>query len=181
MRAVARDSQHRFSKEPVASIELAEGLGVAGDAHSGRTVQHLSRLRLDPGAPNLRQVHLIAEEFFAEAVGHGYAVEPGDLGENVLTAGLDLLSLPLGTVLGFGDHNHGVGAAIEVTGLRNPCRQIDRFRAGLLQVALDRTPDGTPLRKVGIMAVVTRGGTVRPGMVINVCRPAAPHRPLEPV
>lgn len=185
MRSVSRDAGHRFSKQPVESIELVEGLGVAGDAHAGHTVQHLSRLRREPEAPNLRQVHLVAQEFLAEAAEHGYAVEPGDLGENVLTAGLDLLSLPQGTLLSFGDPDEDAddlaGAAIEVTGLRNPCRQIDRFRAGLLRVALDRMPDGTVLRKVGIMAVVTRGGTVRPGMEINVCRPAAPHRPLEPV
>lgn len=187
MRAVAKNAQHRFSKEAVASIELIEGLGVSDDAHAGRTVQHLSRLRRDPDGPNLRQVHLVAEEFLAEAAQQGYVVAPGGLGENVLTAGLDLSQLPEGTVLSFGERDDDAGAgavtgaAIEVTGLRNPCRQIDRFRPGLLRIALDHTSDGALIRKVGIMAVVTRGGAVRPGMAIFVHLPTAPHRPLEPV
>lgn len=178
---MARDAAHRFSKETVGHIELVEGLGVAGDAHAGRSIQHLSRLRRDADAPNLRQVHLIAEEFLAEAAECGYAVGPGELGDNVLTAGLDLLGLPQGTVLTFGEGSEVPCAAIEVTGLRNPCRQIDHFQDGLLRVSLEQRPDGTLNRKVGIMAVVTRRGPVRPGMPISVHLPAAPHRPLAPV
>ncbi|MGI8948209.1 MAG: MOSC domain-containing protein [Ornithinimicrobium sp.] len=181
VRSVARDAAHRFSKEPVGGIELVEGLGVAGDAHAGRTIQHRSRLRRDADAPNLRQVHLIAEEFLAEAAEWGYAVGPGALGDNVLTAGLDLLGLPQGTMLTFGECSDDPCAAIEVTGLRNPCRQIDRFQDGLLRVALEQRPDGTLIRKVGIMAVVTRGGPVRPGMPIGVHLPAVPHQLLAPV
>ena len=135
--AVSRDEVHRFSKTPVASITLVAGLGVLGDAHAGTLVQHRSRVRRDPNQPNLRQVHLLHEELFAEAEAFGYDLRAGDLGENVLTQGLDLLGLPTGTLLDFD------GPAVRLTGLRNPCAQINDFRPGLLKVVLSRA-DGTP-------------------------------------
>lgn len=190
--AVSRDEVHRFSKTPVASITLVAGLGVLGDAHAGTLVQHRSRVRRDPNQPNLRQVHLLHEELFAEAEGFGYDLRPGDLGENVLTQGVDLLGLPTGTLLDFD------GPAVRLTGLRNPCGQINGFRPGLLKVVLLRA-DGTPseepapstgspgaggttlIRKAGVMAVVERGGEVRPGARITVHLPDLPHLPLAPV
>ncbi|MFC7247926.1 MOSC domain-containing protein [Catellatospora aurea] len=174
--AVSRDSEHRFSKPNADEIELIAGLGVAGDAHAGVTVQHLSRVAADPTQPNLRQVHLIHAELHDEVREQGFAVAPGQLGENITTRGLDLLSLPRGTVLRIGPQ-----AVVEVTGLRNPCAQIDRFEDGLLKQVVYRDDAGDLIRKAGIMSIVLAGGTVRPGDTVTVELPAEPHLPLERV
>jgi MOSC domain-containing protein YiiM len=142
----------------------------------GETVQHRSRVRKDPTQPNLRQVHLIHAELFDELRDKGFTVAPGDLGENITTSGIDLLALPTGTRLHFGS-----AAVIEVTGLRNPCIQIDRFQQGLMAATLDRDGDGNVVRKAGIMSVVIADGDVRPGDVVGIELPEAPHRPLLPV
>ena len=174
--AVSRDATHSFSKPNVESIRLLAGLGVEGDAHLGRTVQHLSRVRRDPTQPNLRQVHLIHAELHDELRAAGFQVRAGDMGENVTTRGIDLLGLPSGTRLHLGG-----AAVVEVTGLRNPCAQLDRFQPGLMAAVLDRDADGGLVRKSGIMAVVLTGGEVRPGDAIRVELPPEPHRPLEVV
>jgi MOSC domain-containing protein YiiM len=174
--AVHRSSSHDFSKHPEEAITLVEGLGVAGDAHAGTTVKHRSRVARDPSAPNLRQVHLLHAELFDELVERDHAVFPGDLGENVTTRGIDLLALPQGTVLRLGDT-----AQVQVTGLRNPCSQIDRFQPGLMAAVLDRDAQGHLIRKSGVMAVVLRGGIVRPQDDITVVLPPIPHKTLEPV
>ncbi|HEU5005918.1 MAG TPA: MOSC domain-containing protein [Jatrophihabitantaceae bacterium] len=174
--AVARDGAHRFSKPLTDSIILVPGLGVEGDAHFGRTVQHRSRVRRDPTQPNLRQVHLIHCELFAELAAAGFVVRAGQLGENVTTRGLDVLALPTGTRLRL-----GTDAVVELTGLRNPCTQLDGFADGLMRATLDRGPDGELIRKAGVMAVVLEGGTVRPADPIAVELPAGPRRPLQPV
>lgn len=174
--AVARDGVHRFSKQVVSAIELIAGRGVAGDAHAGVTVRHRSRVAVDPSRPNLRQVHLIHAELFAELRGRGFVLAPADLGENITTRGLDLLALPRGASLRIGE-----AAVLEVTGLRNPCAQIERFRTGLLAAVLDRGAGGEPIRKAGVMAIVHRGGTVRPGDAVAIDLPPLPHRPLERV
>jgi MOSC domain-containing protein YiiM len=173
--AVCADKGHHFSKPLLLSIRLIKGLGVEGDAHLGEKVQHLSRQRKDPDAPNLRQVHLVHKELFGELGEKGFDVKPGDLGENVTTQGLDILGLPAGTKLYLGNE-----AVVEVTGLRNPCRQIDKFQEGLLHATLDKTGDKL-VRKAGIMSIVLAGGDVRPGDIIRVEPPQGPHRPLEPV
>ncbi|MGZ3371491.1 MAG: MOSC domain-containing protein, partial [Caulobacteraceae bacterium] len=166
--AVARDDQHRFSKAPAAQIEVVAGLGVQGDAHQGATVKHRSRVAVDPSQPNLRQVHLIHAELFDELRGEGFAVGAGQLGENITTEGVDLLALPRGSLLRIGDE-----VVLEVTGLRNPCRQIDGFQPGLLKAVVGVGPQGQVIRKTGVMSVVRAGGVVRPGDVIAVERPAA--------
>ncbi len=174
--AVSSASSHGFSKPARDSIRLLSGLGVEGDAHCGETVKHRSRVARDPTQPNLRQVHLIHSELISELQGSGFKVHPGAMGENVTTAGIDLLSLPAGTRLRLGPE-----AVVEVTGLRNPCLQLDRFQSGLMKAVLDRGPGGELIRKAGIMAVVTSGGTVSPEDQIEVLLPGAPHRPLEVV
>lgn len=174
--AVARSGEHRFSKNVEPAITLVVGLGVEGDAHRGVTVQHLSRVRADPTQPNLRQVHLIAAELFDELASKGFAVAPAELGENVTTRGVDLLALPRGTRLRL-----GARAVVELTGLRNPCGQIERHQPGLLAAVLDRAPDGELVRKAGVMAVVIASGTVRPGDAIGIELPALPHERLERV
>lgn len=174
--AVHRDLAHRFSKDRVEAIRLLAGLGVQGDAHCGETVQHRSRVRRDPSAPNLRQVHLLQAELLDELNASGFDVAPGAIGENVTTRGIDLLALPTGTVLRL-----GADAIVEVTGLRNPCVQIDRFRSGMQREVLGRDSDGNLMRRAGVMAVVRAGGEVRSGDAIGVELPALPHRPLEPV
>ena len=173
---MSRSPDHRFSKEPEAEVTLLAGLGVEGDAHLGVTVQHLSRVRADPTQPNLRQVHLIHAELFDDLAAKGFRVAPAELGENITTCGVDLLALPRGTRLLL-----GLEAVVEVTGLRNPCAQIERHRAGLLAAVLDRSPDREPVRLAGVMAVVVAGGTVRPGDAIGVEPPPPPHERLERV
>lgn len=174
--AVSRDAEHRFSKANEDSIRLLAGLGVEGDAHLGVTVQHLFRIAQDPAQPNLRQVHLIHAELFDELRLAGYDIAPGDLGENVTTRGIDLLALPTGTRLRLGRD-----AVVEITGLRNPCRQIDRFRTGLLKQVVGRDASGAVTRKAGVMAVVLTSGILHPGDAIGTELPALPHRPLERV
>lgn len=174
--AVSRDGKHRFSKVGRDRITLLTGLGVEGDAHAGVTVQHRSRVRADPTQPNLRQVHLIQSELFDELRTQGYAVEPGQLGENVTTRGLDLLALPRGTRLRLGGE-----AVVEITGLRNPCVQINHFRTGLLAAVVGRADDGEVIRRAGVMGIVVSGGPVALGDPIEVTRPEPPHVPLEVV
>lgn len=147
-----------------------------GDAHAGATVKHRSRVRRNKALPNLRQVHLMHAELFDELAEQGFEVEPGQLGENITTRGLDLLTLPTGTLLRIGPE-----AVVEVTGLRNPCVQIDKFQHGLLKAVLIKDDDGWLVRKAGIMGVVVRGGAVSPADLISVELPAPPHAALEPV
>ncbi|WP_062438803.1 MOSC domain-containing protein [Herbidospora daliensis] len=174
--AVSRSQQYTFSKPNEGVIRLVPGLGVEGDAHYGEKVRHRSRVARTPDAPNLRQVHLIHAELFEELAGRGFAVAPGQIGENVTTRGLDLLGLPTGTLLHLGPE-----AVVEVTGLRNPCVQLDGFRPGLMKAVLDRDDEGGLVRKAGIMGVVVTGGEIRPGDQIRVTLPDGPHRKLEPV
>ena len=174
--AVALSGSHSFTKPTVERIRLLEGLGVDGDAHLGTTVKHRSRVRRDPTQPNLRQVHLIHGELHDELRGRGFAVSPGDMGENVTTRGIDLLGLPAGTRLRL-----GLAATVEITGLRNPCVQLDEFMPGLMAATLDRDADGNLIRKAGVMAIVITGGEVRAGDAITIDLPPEPHRPLAPV
>lgn len=156
--SLSRDSAHNFSKPPVQQLTLLAGLGIEGDAHAGRTVQHRYDQRKNPAAPNLRQVHLIHAELFEELADQGFTVRPGQLGENVTTRGIDLLGLSRGTRLRLGSE-----AVIEITGLRSPCKYIDGLAKGLMAAMLDKAPDGSVIRKSGVMAVVVSGGEVRVG------------------
>ena len=174
--AVAKDAGHNFSKNLVPEITLVAGLGVEGDAHLGETVRHRSRVRADPTQPNLRQVHLIHSELFDEVAEKGFAVAPADLGENITTKGIDLLGLPRHAILEIGEN-----ARLEVTGLRNPCAQIENFQKGLLAAVLDKGPNGELIRKSGIMTVVLKGGRVCAGDRIKVTLPDPPFLPLERV
>ena len=174
--AVALRPGHHFSKTSAPVIRLHKGLGVEGDGHLGLTVQHRSRVARDPTQPNLRQVHLIHAELFDELRGKGFVVQPADLGENVTTGGIDLLALPTGTRLHLGEN-----AVVEITGLRNPCIQIDTFQKGLMAATLDRDAQGNLVRKAGVMGIVIADGDIRPGDPVRIELPAAPHHPLQPV
>ena len=174
--AVSLRKGHHFSKTNSLSIRLLKGLGVAGDAHMGETVKHRSRVARDPTQPNLRQVHLMHDELFEELQAKNFLVRPGDMGENITTHGIDLLALPTGTRLHLGD-----SAVVEVTGLRNPCVQIDRFQKGLMAATLDKDTAGNLIRKAGVMSVVLADGDVRPGDAVRVELPDSPHKPLLPV
>ncbi len=224
--SVSRNETYGFSKPVRAEITLVAGTGVEGDAHAGVHVKHRYRVRADPSQPNLRQVHLIHQELFAEVGAKGYPVLPGELGENVTTSGIDLVGLPVGTILRFGppqaeeaagaadesgaavaellavaeaavldaptaaaaravaaaaarDAGRDRRAAVVVAGLRNPCSQINRFQPGLLKEVIGRDAGGALVRKGGVMAVVLRGGLVRPGDALSVDLPPAPHAPLD--
>ena len=176
VRAVHVSKLHSFSKFTEPSIRLIAGLGVEGDAHAGTTVKHRSRVARNPKAPNLRQVHLLHAELFDELMAAGFAVWPGELGENVTTHGIDLLKLPTGTRLHLGNE-----AIVELTGLRNPCSQIDRFQAGLMAATLTRDAEGRLVRKAGVMAIVLQGGAVQPGDSIRIHLPSGKTQALEPV
>jgi MOSC domain-containing protein YiiM len=174
--AVAAAGGHDFSKPVRPSIRLLAGLGVEGDAHCGVTVKHRSRVAQNPDQPNLRQVHLVAAELLDQLRAQGFDLAPGSIGENVTVANLDLLGLPRGTLLHLGD-----AAVVEVTGLRNPCRQLDRFQPGLMRAVLGREPDGTLILKAGIMGTVRQGGVVRPGDAVRAEMPPPPHLRLQRV
>ncbi len=174
--SVSRGPTHTLAKPTAESVRLEVGLGVTGDAHFGVKVQHRSRVARDPNQPNLRQVHLLQSELHDELAGRGFAVSPGVLGENITTRGIDLLGLPAGSRLRLGDV-----AEVEVTGLRNPCAQLDGLQAGLMAATLDRDHEGRLVRKAGVMAVVTLAGEVRPGDPVRAVLPPAPYRSLEPV
>jgi MOSC domain-containing protein YiiM len=170
--AVAQDGIHRFSKTIAPEIRLLDGLGVEGDAHCGALVKHRSRVRVDPTQPNLRQVHLFQSELFQEFARKGFPVAPADLGENITTRGIDLLSLPCDTVLHIGET-----AKVKITGFRNPCAQIDIFLPGLLSAVLVRKPKEL-IRQTGVMGVVVEGGIVRAKDAIIAHFPAGPHEAL---
>jgi MOSC domain-containing protein YiiM len=174
--AVSRSATHTLSKPNDRSIRLLAGLGVEGDAHQGETVKHRSRVARDPTRPNLRQVHLIHAELHDELRAAGFTLAAGQMGENVTTRGVDLLGLPTGARLHLGD-----AATVEVTGLRNPCAQLDRIQPGLMAATLGRDERGNVVRKAGVMGIVLAGGEVRPGDPIRVELPPPPHRGLEPV
>ncbi len=174
--AVNQGALHTFSKAATSHINLIAGHGVEGDAHGGVTVKHRSRVARDPTQPNLRQVHLMHAELFDELAAKGFSVVPGDLGENITTSGVALLALTSGTRLQLGEL-----AVVELTGLRNPCTQLDNFQPGLMAATLDRSPQGDLVRKAGVMGVVVCGGVVRPGDAIGIILPSSPRRDLEPV
>jgi hypothetical protein len=174
--AVSRSERHTFSKPIQERITLVAGLGIDGDAHEGALVKHRSRVRRDASQPNLRQVHLIHAELHDELKGAGFVVAAGQMGENVTTRGVELLALPTATRLLL-----GAEAVVEVTGLRNPCTQLDDFQPGLMKAVLGRDEHGAVVRKAGVMGIVLAGGVVRPGDAIRVELPSPPHRALEPV
>lgn len=174
--AVHRKALHAFSKDQVPEIDLVAGHGVRGDAHFGVTVKHRSRVARDPTQPNLRQVHLLQAELLSELLKCGHLVAHGQMGENITTQGIKLLGLSKGTQLRLGSH-----ALIEITGLRNPCAQIEAFQPGLLAAVLDRSAEGALIRKAGVMAIVLQGGVVREGDTIVVAHEPFPHIPLQPV
>jgi MOSC domain-containing protein YiiM len=174
--AVSRSPTHSLRKENQLEVRLLTGLGVEGDAHAGTTVKHRSRVAQNPNQPNLRQVHLIHAELHAELRAAGFEVVAGAMGENVTTEGVDLLGLPRGTRLRLGEE-----AEIELTGLRNPCSQLDRLQPGLMAAVLDRDDQDQLIRKAGVMAVVLQGGMVRVGDPIVIRLPPPPHHALEPV
>ncbi len=171
----ARRGRH-FSKTPQPSIRLLTGLGVEGDGHMGERVKHRSRARFNPMLPNLRQVHLIDSGFIARCGALGFSLAPGDIGENVLLDGIDLIALPTDTMLRLGQ----AGAVVRITGLRNPCIQMDRFMPGLMAASLTRNAAGDLIRLSGVMSVVENGGEVLPGDNVAVDLPPHPHAPLKP-
>ena len=174
--SVSTSPVHGFSKLMASRIMLLAGLGVEGDAHCGRAVQHRSRVARDPSQPNLRQVHLVHAELFDELAARGFVLAPGAIGENITTRGLDLLALPVDTVL-----RVGPDARLRLTGLRNPCHQLDDFQAGLMTATLGRHADGSLQRKAGAMAVVEQGGAVAAGDAVVVELPPLPHRAMEKI
>lgn len=171
--SVSRSPVHSFSKPVTASVTLLEGLGVEGDAHAGETTQHRYLVKKDPTRVNLTQVHLIGEELFATLP--DYDLAPGDLGENITTRGIDLITLPWGTRLHFG------AAIVQVTGLRAPCTLINKFRGGLMKHLIGRDQTGTVIRRAGIMGVVVAGGVVEPGAAIEIELPDGEHQALDVV
>ena len=174
--AVSRSATHTMSKQNQPVITLQAGLGVEGDAHNGQTVKHRSRVAQDPTQPNLRQVHLIQSELHTELRDRGFSISPGQMGENITTRGIDLLGLPTGARLLIGPE-----AVVAITGLRNPCTQLDGIQPGLMKAVLDRDEAGNLIRKAGVMGVVLEGGVVRPGDGIEVVLPPEPWRRLERV
>lgn len=176
VKSVSKSSSHTFSKYKCETIELLKGLGVKGDAHMGEKVKHRSRVSKNPDQPNLRQVHLIHSELFEELKGKGFNVQEGEIGENITTKGIDLLSLPKDTVLTIGET-----AKVKITGLRNPCNQLESIKEGLMKAVLDKDEDGNLIRKSGVMGIVLEGGEVTIGNEITIDLPPKPFIKLERV
>ena len=176
VKSVSRSSTHTFSKNNCNKIVLLEGLGVEDDVHMGRKVKHQSRVAKDPNQPNLRQVHLIHSELFDELKKKGFIIQDGEIGENITTKGIDLLNLPKGTILSIGKT-----ARILITGLRNPCKQLDLIKDGLMKAVLDKDKVGNLVRKAGIMGIVLKGGKVEIGNKIRIDLPKKAHIKLEVV
>jgi len=176
VKTVSSHATHKFSKALQPKIQILAGLGVEGDAHLGITVKHRSRVAVDPTQPNLRQVHLIPYELFDELHHKGFKVAPGDLGENITTIGIDLMSLPRGAILKI-----GAEATVEVMGFRNPCAQIDNFQSGLLSQMIDRDREGNLIRKAGIMCIAKISGSVQSGDIVKIELPPPPYQKLERV
>lgn len=174
--SLSKSDIHSFSKRTCSSLLLEKGLGVRGDAHNGKMVKHRSRVAKDPTQPNLRQVHLIHSELLEELKKKGFNVNPGDLGENIMTIGIDLLSLPKDSILKIGDT-----AMIKITGLRNPCKQLDNFQKGLMKAVLDKDEEGNLIRKCGIMGIVLEGGEIKIEDSITIKFPPEPFVKLERV
>ena len=174
--AVSRKATHGPDKPNCDVIRLVAGQGVEGDAHCGPLVKHRSRVAKDPTQPNVRQVHLIHAELHDELVGQGFAVTPGLMGENITIRGVELLGLPKGARLTIGQD-----AVVEITGLRNPCYQLDELQPGLMAACLGRDAAGNAVRKAGVMGVVVTGGDVWPGDTVAVELPAGPQEALKPV
>ena len=174
--SVSRKAAHGFSKDPVSEIKIIAGIGIEGDAHAGLTVKHRYMVKKDPTAPNLCQVHLLQDSLFAELREQGIEIGPGEMGENVTTSGIDLLDQPLGTWL-----HLGPTAIVQVTGLRTPCVQMNRYRAGLMKACTGRDANGEVVRRAGIMGVAMFAGMVKPGDRIQVERPPEPWYKLGPV
>jgi len=174
--ALSKSDAHTFNKYNCEKISLLQGLGVDGDAHLGKTVKHRSRISKDPLQPNLRQVHLIHSELFDELAEKNFFVAPGDMGENITTQGIDLLNLPRHAILKI-----GASAAIQITGLRNPCSQLESIKKGLMKAVLDQDEHGNLIRKAGIMGIVLQGGDVFVGDEILIHLPDHPFEKLENV
>ncbi|MCG8328000.1 MAG: MOSC domain-containing protein [Chitinophagales bacterium] len=176
VKSLSKSKGHTFNKYNCDQLTLLKGLGVEGDAHMGEKVKHRSRVAKDPNQPNLRQVHLIHAELFEELAQQGFQVQDGEMGENITTTGIDLLNLPKDTILSI-----GTASKIKITGLRNPCNQINSIQNGLMQALIDKDEEGNIIRKAGIMGIVLEGGAVNVGDEILVELPAEPHMKLEKV
>lgn len=174
--ALSKSETHSFSKANCEKLVLLDGLGIEGDAHMGKTVKHRSRVKQDASQPNLRQVHLIHSELYDEIALKGFHVNPGQIGENVTTHGIDLLSLPKGTILKI-----GAEATIEVTGLRNPCNQLNSIKEGLMNAVLGKDDNGNLILKAGIMGIVINGGEIYVNDEIEIVLPEKPFEKLERV
>lgn len=174
--ALHSSPSHSLKKETTSSLEIIKGLGVKGDAHMGAKIKHVYRVRKDPNEPNLRQVHIIHAELFDELKTKDFDISFGEMGENITCSGLDILSLPTDTEL-----QMGVSTRLKVTGLRNPCAQLDSIKKGLMKACLDRNQSGEMIPKVGIMTIVLEGGIINQGDEIKVVFPPEPHRKLEAV
>ena len=172
--ALASDTGHNFSKITKPVITLVAGFGVQGDAHAGKTVQHLSDKKKNPQAPNLRQVHLIHSELFDELAEQGIDVQPGQMGENIVTRGIDLLGLAEGTQLKFPS-----GAVIQITGLRSPCKKLNTIHPNLLKAVVEKRADGSVQMKSGVMSIVLESGDIHAGDGIQIVVPKGEHKPLQ--
>ena len=170
--SVSLSPKHSFSKTPAAEIRILADLGVEGDAHAGEQVQHLYRVRKNPNAPNLCQVHLISTEFLDELHTLGFPLQPGEIGENLAVRGINLLTLPVGALLRI-----GADVVLQITGLRDPCQKLNSLAPGLMKACIARGSDGSVVRKAGVMSLAVTSGTIRPGDPILIELP--PGEPLK--
>jgi hypothetical protein len=159
--SVSSNDSYTFTKPVHDRIVLVAGFGVEGDVHGGVHVRHRFRVAADPTQPNLRQVHLMHEELFAEVGEKGYDVAAGNLGENITTSGLDLLGLPVGTILRFGE---GVGESADLAA-DSPASPLDEVFATAGATTLNE-PTARAVEAVRAAVARDAGHDPRPAVIV---------------
>ena len=130
----------RYERTPANEVNLIGGHGIEGDRKAGKH-------------PN-RQLNILSYETVQALKAEGYKTNPGELGEQIVIKGLDVMSLERGTLLQFGE-----SAVIRVNAPREPCSWFEKIH-GL--------PKDNVVNRVGIMATVMESGILRVGDEVRV-------------
>lgn len=136
--AVCISERKGIRKHEVPFIRVQRDHGIVGDAHAGNW--H-------------RQISLLAEESVDKMRALGLTLQPGDFAENILTRGLELKSLPIGTRLRVGQ------TLLEVTQIGKKCHN---------DCEIKKLTGSCVMPTEGIFAIVLEEGEIRPGDTVTV-------------
>jgi len=159
--ALCRNENPGIPKIQVDSIQLVEEFGVEGDYHAGKTIRHRYLAKKDPDQPNHRQVLLIDAKILGDLDQRGIRIIPGQMGENIVCYGIDVMLLEIGTRFTAGE------ALLEITEARHPCHQLNDSHPDLYQAVIEEI-GGEEIYSAGVFARVIRGGNVDAGNSIFV-------------